>query len=310
MPANRKPIANAHRVLPMRRLIHSTTTVAMLARQARTTVSVTSPMVAVQPVSSNECRFWPLVSRTYALDVPEASFDVLLCSYMFDLLPERERRGRHAGERPLREHPGGRIRQRRHQRGADDDGEPGHHPPQSAVLRDLEGVAPVVEDPDEKEEGAGGEAVADHGEHPTLDADRGESERAEHHEPEVGDRGPGDQPLQVIAVVDADFVLSIPESLDPAAAAPLQEGQRVQPDVDRHDHAQRRVDVLQLLAGQRQADVVKTEPAILLRNRQPENPGLAHLVDDVPAVILLGIPLPDMRGRFTFVQIAVPSRTD
>lgn len=30
--------------------------------------------VAVQPVSSNECRFWPLVSRTYALDVPDEEF--------------------------------------------------------------------------------------------------------------------------------------------------------------------------------------------------------------------------------------------
>ena len=30
--------------------------------------------VAVQPVSSHECRFWPLVSRTYALDVPDEEF--------------------------------------------------------------------------------------------------------------------------------------------------------------------------------------------------------------------------------------------
>lgn len=30
--------------------------------------------LGVQPVSENECRFWPLVSRTYALDVPDAEF--------------------------------------------------------------------------------------------------------------------------------------------------------------------------------------------------------------------------------------------
>ena len=30
--------------------------------------------VAVQPVSANECRFWPLVARTYALDVPDEEF--------------------------------------------------------------------------------------------------------------------------------------------------------------------------------------------------------------------------------------------
>jgi vanillate O-demethylase monooxygenase subunit len=30
--------------------------------------------LGVQPVSENECRFWPLVSRTYALDVPDREF--------------------------------------------------------------------------------------------------------------------------------------------------------------------------------------------------------------------------------------------
>jgi phenylpropionate dioxygenase-like ring-hydroxylating dioxygenase large terminal subunit len=30
--------------------------------------------VAVQPVSADECRFWPLVARTYALDVPDEEF--------------------------------------------------------------------------------------------------------------------------------------------------------------------------------------------------------------------------------------------
>jgi len=30
--------------------------------------------LAVQPVSSDECRFWPLVARTYALDVPDRDF--------------------------------------------------------------------------------------------------------------------------------------------------------------------------------------------------------------------------------------------
>ena len=87
----------------------------------------------------------------------------------------------------------------------------GRRLPHAAEGVDLAGVAPVVEDPDEEEEGAGGQAVADHGEQPALDPHGGEGERAEDDEAEVGHRRIGDHLLQVAlhrrhdgAVEDAD----------------------------------------------------------------------------------------------------------
>ena len=62
---------------------------------------------------------------------------------------------------------------------------------------DLAGVAAVVDHPDEEEQGAGGDAVVHHLQHAALDALGGEGEGAEHDEAEVGDRGVGDEPLEV-----------------------------------------------------------------------------------------------------------------
>ena len=78
-------------------------------------------------------------------------------------------------------------------------------------LGDLPGVAALVDHPDQEEEGAGGQPVVDHLEHPAGDALGREGEDAEHDEAQVGDRRVGDQPLEVLlhgghdgAVGDAD----------------------------------------------------------------------------------------------------------
>jgi len=52
---------------------------------------------------------------------------------------------------------------------------------------DLPGVTTVVDHPDEQEQGAGGDAVVHHLQHPALDALGGEGERAQHDEAQVGD---------------------------------------------------------------------------------------------------------------------------
>ena len=90
-------------------------------------------------------------------------------------------------------------------------GEDRRRPLEALERRDLAGVAPLVDHPDEEEERAGGEAVVHHLHHAALDALGGEGEGAEDDEAEVGDRRVGDEPLQVAlhrgddgAVEDAD----------------------------------------------------------------------------------------------------------
>ncbi len=76
---------------------------------------------------------------------------------------------------------------------------------------DLVGVAALVDHPEQEEQGTGRDAVVDHLEHTALDALAGEGEGAQGDEAEVGDRGVGDEPLDVLlhrghhgAVEDAD----------------------------------------------------------------------------------------------------------
>ncbi len=78
-------------------------------------------------------------------------------------------------------------------------------------LGDLVGVAAVVEEAEQDEQGTGDDAVVDHLEHGALDALGVEGEQAQDREAHVGDRRVGDQPLQVLlhggddaAVDDAD----------------------------------------------------------------------------------------------------------
>ena len=62
--------------------------------------------------------------------------------------------------------------------------------------------------------------------------------------------------------------------------APREQRQAVEPGVHRHDHAQRRVHVLELLAGEAEADVVHAGAAVLRRHRDAEQAELRHLRQD------------------------------
>jgi hypothetical protein len=74
--------------------------------------------------------------------------------------------------------------------------------------------------------------------------------------------------------------------------------------VHRHDHAQRRVDVLELLARQAQRDVVHAGAAVLLRHRAAEQSELRHLRQDVAVEPVLAIELPDLRRHFARPPLA------
>ena len=64
----------------------------------------------------------------------------------------------------------------------------------------------------------------------------------------------------------------------------------------RHDHAQRRVDVLELLAGEAEADVVHAGAAVFLRHRDAEQAELRHAAEDALAIeAVLPIVFPDVR---------------
>ena len=76
---------------------------------------------------------------------------------------------------------------------------------------------------------------------------------------------------------------------------PLQQGERVQPDVDALDDAERGVGTLQLLAQDREADVVHAAAAICLRDRRAEEALLGHLLEDLAVDFALLVPLADVR---------------
>jgi hypothetical protein len=75
---------------------------------------------------------------------------------------------------------------------------------------------------------------------------------------------------------------------------PLQESQAVEPDVDAHHHPQKGVYVLQLLAGERQRDVIETGAAILLRNGKTEDAEIAHLAQHFRVELAFGVPCLDV----------------
>jgi len=76
--------------------------------------------------------------------------------------------------------------------------------------------------------------------------------------------------------------------------APLQERQRVQPDVDAHDHPEGRVRPLQLLAQEAQADVVHARTAVALGDRRAEEAQLAHLAEGGQGHLVTLVPLADV----------------
>ena len=76
---------------------------------------------------------------------------------------------------------------------------------------------------------------------------------------------------------------------------PRQKRQGVQTQMHRQNHAQRRVDVLEFLAGQAEADVVHAGAAVLGGHRHAEQTQFRHLGQD-PAIELVGaIELADPR---------------
>ena len=86
--------------------------------------------------------------------------------------------------------------------------------------------------------------------------------------------------------------------------APREQRQAVQPGVHRHDHAQRRVDVLELLARQAEAQVVHARAAVLLRHGDAEQPELGHLREHVPVEAVLAIEVVDVRRDFAGAPLA------
>ena len=76
---------------------------------------------------------------------------------------------------------------------------------------------------------------------------------------------------------------------------PLQERQRVEPDVDALDDTERRVGTLQLLAQDREADVVHPGAAVGLRDRRAEEAQLAHPGEHLAVDLALLVPLADVR---------------
>ena len=82
--------------------------------------------------------------------------------------------------------------------------------------------------------------------------------------------------------------------------SPGQERQTIEARVDRHDHPQRRVDVLELFARDPEADVIHARAAVFLRHRNPKQAKLCHAAQDAIAVEMMpAIVLADVRRHLT-----------
>src|SRR5215470_17609001 len=82
-------------------------------------------------------------------------------------------------------------------------------------------------------------------------------------------------------------------------AAPREQRQAVEADVHRHDDAQRRVDVFELLAREAERDVVHAGAAVLLRHADAEQPELLQPADDALAVeVVAPVVIFDVRLNF------------
>ena len=79
---------------------------------------------------------------------------------------------------------------------------------------------------------------------------------------------------------------------------PLEERERVQPDVDALDDAERGIGPLELLAQDREADVVHAGAAIALRDRRAEEALLGHLPEQLAGKAAVLVPLADVRQDF------------
>ena len=80
--------------------------------------------------------------------------------------------------------------------------------------------------------------------------------------------------------------------------APRQQRQAVEAGVHRHDHAQRRVDVLELLAGDAQADVIHARAAVLLRDGNTQKAERRHQRKDIRIEAVLPVEIVNAWGDF------------
>ena len=76
---------------------------------------------------------------------------------------------------------------------------------------------------------------------------------------------------------------------------PLQEGQRVEPDVDALDDPEGGVGAFELLAQDREADVVHAGAAVGLGDRRAEEPLLAHPREQLAREATVLVPVADVR---------------
>src|SRR5207244_564827 len=77
--------------------------------------------------------------------------------------------------------------------------------------------------------------------------------------------------------------------------APGEQREAVEPGVYRHDHAERRIDVLQLLADDPETDVVHARAAVLHRHGASKQAHPGHLRQDREIEAVLAIELTDSR---------------
>ncbi len=85
---------------------------------------------------------------------------------------------------------------------------------------------------------------------------------------------------------------------------PLQDRQRVESDVDALDHAERGVGPLELLAQEREGDVVGPGAAVVGRDGRSEEAQTPQLLEDLPMDLALLVPRPDERQDLRFGELA------
>ena len=90
--------------------------------------------------------------------------------------------------------------------------------------------------------------------------------------------------------------------------APGEQRQAVEPRVHRQDDAERRVHVLQLLAGQAEADVIEPRAAVLLGHAHAQEAELRHAAENaVPVELVIAV---ELRGSAGPPPERAHSRTD
>jgi hypothetical protein len=85
---------------------------------------------------------------------------------------------------------------------------------------------------------------------------------------------------------------------------PLMKGETVETNVHAHHDAKEGIDIFQLFAGQRQADIVETESAILLGNGKAKNAEFPHLRQNFAVKLAFRIPFLNVGSYFALSELA------